>query len=70
MQSAYGSAIADVPLVAAPFALLALVIAAFLKEVVLRGRDEPDAALATDGPDGPDAQQQWNSPADHEPRDR
>ena len=67
MQSAYGSAIADVPLVAAPFALLALVIAAFLKEVVLRGRDEPDAALATDGPD---AQQQWNSPADHEPRGR
>ncbi|SDR81289.1 drug resistance transporter, EmrB/QacA subfamily [Friedmanniella luteola] len=63
VQSAYGSAIADVFLVATPFALLALIIAAFLKEVVLRGRDEPEAAVA----DGAEPDQRWNAPADHEP---
>lgn len=63
VQSAYGSAIADVFLVAAPFALLSLIIAAFLKEVVLRGRDEPTAAVD----DGAEPDQRWNTPADHEP---
>ena len=63
VQSAYGSAIADVFLVAAPFALLSLIIAAFLKEVVLRGRDEPAASVG----DGAEPDQRWNAPADHEP---
>jgi EmrB/QacA subfamily drug resistance transporter len=60
VQSAYGSSIADVFLVAAPFALLAFLISIFLKEIVLRGRDQPAAAA------GDEPAQQWNSPADHQ----
>jgi EmrB/QacA subfamily drug resistance transporter len=63
VQAAYGSSIADVFLIAAPFALLAFLISIFLKEVVLRGRDAPAAVpAAADEPD-----QRWNAPADHEP---
>ncbi len=70
VQSAYGSSIADVFLVAAPFALVAFVVSIFLKEIVLRGRDEPLATVsadATDEPAGPEGTpQRWNAPADHE----
>jgi EmrB/QacA subfamily drug resistance transporter len=61
VQSAYGSSIADVFLVAAPFALLAFLISIFLKETVLRGRSEPAAAAPGDEP-----AQQWNSSTDHQ----
>ncbi|WP_375424948.1 MFS transporter [uncultured Friedmanniella sp.] len=40
VQAAYGSSIADVFLVSAPFALIAFVITLFLKETRLRGRDQ------------------------------
>jgi len=43
VQAAYGSSVADVFLVAAPFALIALIFAFFFKEVALRG---PGAAQA------------------------
>lgn len=62
VQSAYGSSIADVFLVAAPFALLAFLVSLFLQEVVLRGRDEPAAETAAAEPD-----QRWNADADHQP---
>ena len=61
VQSAYGSAVADVFLVAAPFALIAFVITLFLKEIVLRGRDQPAVTTAEAEP-----AQRWNAPADHE----
>ena len=61
VQSAYGASIADVFLVAAPFALLAFLTSIFLKEVVLRGRQEETPA-AFDG----DVEQHWNAPEDHE----
>ncbi|MFB9378284.1 MFS transporter [Kineococcus gynurae] len=50
VQSAYGSGIADVFLIAAPFALLALVIAVFFKEVALRGTTgaAPEDSVAGD----------------------
>jgi hypothetical protein len=60
VQSAYGSAIADIFLAAAPFALLALLVTFFLKEVKLRGR-QPVAAVKDEISDD----QRWNSPEDH-----
>jgi EmrB/QacA subfamily drug resistance transporter len=62
VQSAYGSAIADVFLVAAPFALIAFLISIFLKEVVLRGRDDKAAASVE-----PEVDQRWNAESDHQP---
>ncbi|NAZ86077.1 DHA2 family efflux MFS transporter permease subunit [Kineococcus sp. T90] len=51
VQSAYGSGIADVFLIAAPFALVALVVSFFFKERALRGDDAatmaPESATAT-----------------------
>lgn len=44
VQAAYGSSIADVFLVSAPFALIAFLISVFLKETTLRGRNQPLAA--------------------------
>jgi EmrB/QacA subfamily drug resistance transporter len=61
VQSAYGASIADVFLVAAPFALLAFVVSIFLKEVVLRGRQE-ETAQAFDG----GVEQHWSEPEDHQ----
>ncbi|WP_432544937.1 MFS transporter [Kineococcus sp. SYSU DK002] len=43
VQAAYGSSIADVFLLAAPFALIAFVITLFFKERALRGESEPRA---------------------------
>jgi hypothetical protein len=63
VQSAYGSSIADVFLVAAPFGLLAFLISIFLKEVVLRGRNQ-DVAADTDAEEG--TEQRWNAPSDHQ----
>jgi MFS family permease len=61
VQSAYGSGVADIFFVAAPFALLALVICFFLTEVKLKtslpGRPEQvDPQIEDD--------QRWNTPAD------
>ena len=61
VQSAYGSAIADVFLVAAPFALVAFLITLFLKEIMLRGRGEPAGTPARAEP-----AQRWNAPSDHQ----
>ncbi|PRY11178.1 MFS transporter [Kineococcus rhizosphaerae] len=44
VQAAYGSSVADVFLVAAPFALLALLVSFFFKEVALRGAGTAEAA--------------------------
>ncbi|WP_459115342.1 MFS transporter [Kineococcus deserti] len=65
VQAAYGSSVADVFLVAAPFALVAFVIAFFFKEVALRGTG-PEAATATaavpaEGPTGPTAAPSTNA---------
>jgi len=65
VQSAYGASIADVFLVAAPFALLAFVVSIFLKEVVLRGREQ-ETAEAFDG----ETEQHWNASEDHEGTDQ
>jgi len=62
VQSAYGSSIADVFLVAAPSALIAFLVTLFLKEIVLRGRDEPLADTTEAEP-----AQRWNAAADHQP---
>jgi MFS family permease len=61
VQSAYGSSIADVFLVSAPFALIAFLVALFLKERVLRGRGEPLSAETEVEP-----AQRWNAPEDHQ----
>jgi EmrB/QacA subfamily drug resistance transporter len=52
VQAAYGSSIADVFLLAAPFALVAFVITFFFKERALRGAEDngQDAQVATDVP--------------------
>ena len=59
VQSAYGSGIADIFLAATPFALIALLVTFFLKEVKLRGR-QPAAAGADEISDD----QRWNTPED------
>jgi EmrB/QacA subfamily drug resistance transporter len=65
VQSAYGSSIADVFLIAAPFGLLAFLISIFLKEVVLRGREQSvTAGTDTDAEEG--TEQRWNAPTDHQ----
>ncbi|MFL6065049.1 MAG: MFS transporter [Friedmanniella sp.] len=60
VQSAYGSSIADIFLVAAPAALLAFLLSIFIKEVVLRSRQQPEVAEAE-----PEPEQRWNAAADH-----
>jgi len=70
LQAAYGSSIADVFLVAAPFALIALLVCFFFKEVALRGQDAtPDpveeVADATTPAGSSQQDQQWSTPADH-----
>ncbi len=77
VQAAYGDGIADLFLVAAPFALIALIISAFLKESKL-ATSRPGApatgsmpAGESEGPneadvdDEPQDDQRWNSPEDH-----
>ncbi len=63
VQSAFGSAIADIFLAALPFALIALLLTLFLKEVKLRGR-QPMAVVEEEMSDN----QRWNSPEDHRAR--
>jgi len=48
VESAYGSSIADIFLIAAPFALVALLFTFFFKEVALRGSASTAAAAAED----------------------
>jgi len=48
VESAYGSSIADIFLIAAPFALVALLFTFFFKEVALRGSGSTAAAAAED----------------------
>jgi EmrB/QacA subfamily drug resistance transporter len=50
VQAAYGSSIADIFLAAAPFALVALVISLFFKEVALRGRHSGSDATDEEAP--------------------
>ncbi len=82
VQSAYGSAIADVFLAAAPFALISLIIAFFLKEIVLRSQQLPATeaeatpALSADDPAGEGAgdpvmvdAQRWSLPRDDRNQD-
>ncbi|WP_459115333.1 MFS transporter [Kineococcus haloalkalitolerans] len=71
VQAAYGSGVADIFLVAAPFALLALVVSLFFKEVALRGPAQPGAA-ATGGEAAQEPQQaqEWSaSPAERAERE-
>ncbi|MHB6908647.1 MFS transporter [Streptomyces sp. DB-54] len=49
MEDAYGHGVGDVFLYAAPFALLALIITLFIKEVALRSKSGTERALAGDG---------------------
>ncbi|MER6052499.1 DHA2 family efflux MFS transporter permease subunit [Streptomyces sp. NPDC001793] len=49
MEDAYGHGVGDVFLYAAPFALLALIITLFIKEVALRSKSGSERALAGDG---------------------
>ncbi|WP_432494135.1 MFS transporter [Kineococcus gypseus] len=49
VQSAYGSAIADVFLIAAPFALVALVVSFFFTERALRADDGPAGTMVPEG---------------------
>ncbi|WP_432492173.1 MFS transporter [Kineococcus auxinigenes] len=68
VQAAYGSSVADVFLVAAPFALIALVVSFFFKEVALRGQGStPEPVPAAAGASGPAAaaqqDQRWSVPA-------
>ena len=77
VQSAYGSSVADVFLVAAPFALIALIVSFFFKEVALRGQNATPAPVQTTadtttgttaGTTGTSAsaqqEQRWSAPAD------
>jgi len=69
VQAAYGSSVADVFLVAAPFALIALVVTFFFKEVALRGQNSsPDAvetaADTAEGTASAHTDQRWSVPAD------
>uniref|UniRef100_UPI003D7E23F4 MFS transporter n=1 Tax=Kineococcus sp. SYSU DK007 TaxID=3383128 RepID=UPI003D7E23F4 len=67
VQAAYGSSVADVFLVAAPFALIALVVSFFFKEVALRGqRSTPDPVQTAADAEPPAAQQdqRWSVPAE------
>ncbi|MFK0290124.1 MFS transporter [Streptomyces sp. NPDC090442] len=49
MEDAYGHGVGDVFLYAAPFALLALILTLFIKEVALRSKSGTERALASDG---------------------
>ncbi|AIA04859.1 MFS transporter [Streptomyces noursei] len=49
MEDAYGHGVGDVFLYAAPFALLALLITLFIKEVALRSKSGTERSLAQDG---------------------
>ncbi len=62
MEDAYGHGVGDVFLYAAPFALLALIITLFIKEVALRSKSGSERALAGDG-DGAASQAPAAAPA-------
>ncbi|MCK7627497.1 MFS transporter [Streptomyces sp. RS10V-4] len=49
MEDAYGHGVGDVFLYAAPFALIALLLTLFIKEVALRSKSGTERALAEDG---------------------
>ncbi|MGI4893621.1 MAG: MFS transporter [Janthinobacterium lividum] len=55
VQSAYGAGVSDVFLAAAPFALLALIIALFFRETTLRGTATPEPLVAPAVESAPEA---------------